>query len=152
MGREIRRVPKDWVHPTDKDGNDLPMFDKTYEEAAEEWIHEFLQWQAGVHEGQVRYNTSCKYYWEYVGDPPDKDYYRPAFTSEPTCYQVYQTISEGSPTSPVFKTEEDLIEWLVEEGYSREAATKFVKYKYAPSMVVIDGRAKMDIHSLEELD
>ena len=150
MGREIRRVPKDWIHPTDENGNDLPMFDNTYEKAAKEWIQEFLQWEAGEHEGQVKSNTSCIYCWEYIGNPPDEKYYHPPFSSEPTHYQIYQTVSEGSPVSPIFETEEDLIEWLIEEGYSQEAATKFVEYKWAPSMVSKDGEIKMDIHGLED--
>ena len=38
MGREIRNVPEGWVHPKNEYGNYQPMFDKTYKEAAEEWI------------------------------------------------------------------------------------------------------------------
>lgn len=33
MGREIRRVPKNWKHPRLEDGRYQPMFDQNYEEA-----------------------------------------------------------------------------------------------------------------------
>jgi hypothetical protein len=32
-----------------------------------------------------------------------------------TCYQVYETITEGTPISPVFESRESLIAFLVRE-------------------------------------
>jgi hypothetical protein len=52
--------------------------------------------------------------WE--GGPPRPDSYRPAFESAPTAFQVYETVSEGTPISPVFETRDELIDWLVNDG------------------------------------
>jgi hypothetical protein len=40
MGREIRRVPPNWEHPKDADGNYKSMYDWEYETAAREWLRD----------------------------------------------------------------------------------------------------------------
>lgn len=37
MGREIRMVPPDWVHPVNAEGDEIPLLDTSYEIALEEW-------------------------------------------------------------------------------------------------------------------
>lgn len=98
-----------------------------------------------------------KYYWDYNGSPPNKNYYRPKWETEPTWVQMYETVSEGTPVTPAFATKEELVEYLVEFGtywdvsgvkrgyqttaqWSRQAAEQFVKAEYAPSMVVTGGK------------
>lgn len=51
-------------------------------------------------------------------------------------WQVWETVTEGSPISPVFATDEDLVNWLIKEGYSEGAAEEFVKRQWVPSMVM----------------
>lgn len=54
-------------------------------------------------------------------------------------WQVWETVSEGSPVSPVFPTADACVEWVVSTGVSRGAAEKFVKGTgWAPSMVLTD--------------
>lgn len=159
MGREIRRVPKGWEHPENDDERCrertrdtryykpteyqygrcfIPMYDNDYETAAQEWLANFDLWRSGKHEDQQgEYASSAKYFWEYHG-PPDEKYYRPKFDSEPTCYQVYETVSEGTPTSPVFETLDELAAYLVTQGYSEKAAHNFAHDGYAPSMVMFN--------------
>lgn len=48
--------------------------------------------------------------WERT-DPPSGD-----------AWQVWETVSEGSPVSPVFATPEEVVRWLVGEGYSEPVA------------------------------
>ena len=118
MGREIRRVPKGWVHPVRGSAdartgrpNYQPMFDNDYTTAVKEW-----DWEEGA--------------------PPAANYYRPAWAPEEmTCYQVYETVSEGTPVSPVFETLEDLVQWLIAQGYSEKAARAFADDGWAPSMM-----------------
>lgn len=62
-------------------------------------------------------------------------------------YQLWETVSEGSPISPVFPTKETFIDYLVTEGYSREAAINFVEHGWAPTMMVRDGKVLKDIES-----
>lgn len=60
-------------------------------------------------------------------------------------YQVWETVSEGSPISPVFKTAEDLIAWLIQQGYSDQSARAFAKSGWVPSMVMTGGKLYKDI-------
>ena len=78
--------------------------------------------------------------------------YRPKFEDEPTWFQVYETVSEGSPVTPPFATREELVEYLVKNGddwdqkqrtggWDRAAAEAFVRQEWAPSMIVVSGPA-----------
>lgn len=63
-------------------------------------------------------------------------------------WQVWETVSEGSPITPVFATADALIEYLVKDGYSREAATKFVKEtQWTMSAVMTGGKFYRDIEA-----
>ena len=151
MGREIRRVPAGWRHPKDGDGY-KPMRDKTYKQAADKWIAECVAWQDGTGSDAAKYKGKYLYCWEWIGSPPDKEYYRPGFVTEPTHYQIYETVSEGTPTSPVFETLEDMKAWLIKEGHSEHAASMFAKNGWAPSMIVNGGKvSEIGIDSLDAL-
>lgn len=134
MGREIRRVPSDWQHPKDDDGDYKRLYDNDYHSAAREWIEAFDLWRKGEHPSQLE---SCKYYWEY-SNPPDEESYRERVwtAEEATAYQIYETVSEGTPVSPIFLTLDDMVDWLVTQGYSRIAAERFAESGWAPSMVM----------------
>jgi hypothetical protein len=61
-------------------------------------------------------------------------------------WQIWETVSEGSPNSPVFATKEELIEYVHYKGAggvfkpaSRAAARKFVEAGWAPSMAIMNG-------------
>ena len=143
MGREIRRVPPDWQHPkTDRYRDDRyqPLYDKDFPTAARKWLDDAIAWDNGTHEDLVRDPTMKErmpFFWQWEGDPPDEEYYRPAWPEESrTHYQVYETVSEGTPVSPVFATEDDVVRWLVAQGHSESAARKFVQVGWAPSMVM----------------
>jgi len=150
MGREIRRVPGDWEHPKftkeqikyDWQRDEYhPLYDDDYQSACAKWYKE-------AHEFEP--TKSCQWYHEWSGDPPDEEYYRTrTWTSEEaTHYQIYETVSEGTPVSPVLGTPEELIEYLVKHGdfwdqkrdvsngWKRENAEAFVKRSYAPSLIV----------------
>ncbi|MDE2022494.1 MAG: hypothetical protein KGI71_06300 [Patescibacteria group bacterium] len=60
-------------------------------------------------------------------------------------WQVWETVSEGSPISPVFKTSSLLIDWLLSQGYSREAAEGFVKQGWVPALIVDSTGIHQDI-------
>ena len=102
MGREIRRVPPGWEHPKRHNqwGYDFaPLYDKSYEEA-----------QAAWEEARRTFNRTDYTFEEWEGDAPDPSYYRPAWDEDTrTAFQIYETVSEGTPVSPVFESEEDLV-------------------------------------------
>lgn len=83
-------------------------------------------------------------------DPAVKEQYEAWRETEPPTgegWQVWETVSEGSPISPVFPTADELTEWLVGQGYSREASEQFVKSGWVPSMVMQGGELLSDIES-----
>lgn len=108
--------------------------------------------EVGKHPDQADYP-----YWEYEGAPPDPEYYRPIFAEgEATWYQVYETVSEGTPVTPPFATKQELIDYLVEYGdfwdqhrgeggWPREAAKRFAEEEWAVSMMakIVDGTVKV---------
>lgn len=100
MGRQIRRVPKDWQHPKDASGEFIPLLDRTFKEDADEWVANCIAWANGTHKDFAEHGTGHPYYWQWDIEPPKEEWYRPEHTSEPTCYQIYENVSEGTPTSP----------------------------------------------------
>lgn len=66
-------------------------------------------------------------------------------------WQVWETVSEGSPVTPAFATRGELIDYLVavgdawdqkrgEGGWKREAAESFVETEWAPSLIGTAGK------------
>lgn len=161
MGREVRRVPASWEHPKreHRDRTDyLPMHNENFHAAAQEWIASCQLWAAGKHPDQLKYKDrgTPKYFWQWTTNPPAEEFYLPYDpTDRALCshYQVYETVSEGTPVTPAFATPEELVDYLCTEGdfweqqrarhnkrpvqpYSREAAEQFVKDGWAPSFVM----------------
>lgn len=147
MSREVRRVPLDWDHPRKSNGQYQPMLDRTFEEAVADWEAD-----------APNYATLA----EHLRDepPPDPEYYRPEWPVGASLgWQMYESVSEGTPVSPVFASDEELVEWLTHPqpvgiggepiAMSREAARRFVDSGYAPSMVYT--RATGFITGLEAL-
>lgn len=162
MGREIRRVPPNWKHPLKDNASGprdfQPMLDETYDDAAQEWTRLFMEWESGERERvSARHpDLNIKHFWDWGGPPPDEESHRPKFTEEPTWFQVYETVSEGTPVTPPFATPEELAMYLSTEGdfwqqndlaegrmdshrlpiatYSQ--AMSFVSSGYAPSLII----------------
>lgn len=155
MGREIRRVPPNWEHPKKEvpcykngrfvvDERYQPMHDELFETAVEHWTKGFMEWQANPAENIP--------YWEWDGMPPERDYYRAYKDEEATWFQVYETVSEGTPVTPPFATREELVEYLVANGdfwdqsrgdgpWKRESATAFVMGDgWVPTAILVGGK------------
>lgn len=164
MGREIRRVPQNWAHPmrkcphspwaggcdTSKKHNGMcyqPMFDEDFDIALKEWVDGYELWKKGEHPDQEDYE-----YWEWCGAPPSPKYYHHNWQSA-EWYQIYETVSEGTPVTPPFSTKAELVEYLVSHGdywdqlrgdggWDRKNAESFVESEWAISAVFIDGEMK----------
>jgi len=142
MGREIRKVPKGWQHPVDKRGHYKSMYDTDYPTAVAEWLAGLDAWRRGdeiLPDGTpaAQAKDGCEFYWEYYGGPPDRDTCRPAFEGEADCYQIYETVTEGTPVSPVFESLNDLESWLVHtQGHTAAAAERFAKLGHAFSFMI----------------
>lgn len=136
MGRELRKVPANWEHPKKDDGSYQPMFNEYYGDRMQKWIENHNQWEAGTHPDLVNGRTTKEEYpffamWD--GGPPDVEYYQTKKYSEEelTHIQLYETTSEGTPCSPVFKADEleKLCEWAAEN------ATTFASFKGTPFFI-----------------
>ena len=130
MGRELRKVPANWEHPKNDDGRYHPMFNKFYGDSLKEWFKENTKWEKGTHPDLVK-NPELKekypFFAMYASNPPDVEYYQTKkYTPEDlTHIQLYETTSEGTPKSPVFKADE--FEKLCE--YAAENCTTFASFK-----------------------
>lgn len=130
MGRELRKVPANWEHPKNDNGKYQPMYDKFYLDAFNKWLENHNQWLDGTHP-DLKENPERKeeypFYSMWDGNPPEVEYYQTKKYSaeELTHIQLYQTTSEGTPLSPVFKADEfeKLCEWAAEN------ATTFANFK-----------------------
>jgi hypothetical protein len=127
-----------------------PLFDQPFEDAAREWLDKAIAWDNGTDPDCAEHKATHPFYWQWSNMPPDPTYYRPKWTSEPTHYQVYETVSEGTPVTPHFATKAELIDYLVEHGdawdekrgnggWDRGAAEDFVEREWAPSMIITGG-------------
>ena len=145
MGREVRKVPPNWEHPKQEHYPDRlqPMYDRSYADARQDWLDGLVDHKPEENDGLD--------YWETDGNPPDREYYRPYAGSDATWFQLWETVSEGTPVSPPFATLDELAQHLAVNGddwdrkrghggWGIERAQAFVKAGWAPSLAIIDGR------------
>jgi hypothetical protein len=52
-------------------------------------------------------------------------------------WQLWETVSEGSPVSPVFGSEQEFAAWLRAEGYSAQAVKGFLERGWCLSMMMV---------------
>ena len=163
MGCEIRRVPPGWEHPRytedttkrpDVIGEYRPLHDKDYGTARAGWLDELQLWLAGKHPSQ-----GDEDFWEYTS-PPDRTYYRERkwTPEEATHFQVYETVSEGTPITPAFATKEQLAahlashgtDWDDGRGWSERGVRQFIKDGFAMSLVVVNGGPNSGIYEARD--
>lgn len=154
MGREIRKVPANWEHPKNEQGHFIPLNDESFEEAFNKWLEGLQKWMKGEDESADMYNypKTAFGYTQWYGRSPDIDCYRAeTWTEEQACcFQIYETVSEGTPVSPVFTTKEAMENWLIGQGYNRNAAHNFCEEGWAPSMTFQPGVGfKTDINTCD---
>lgn len=138
MGLEVRRVPRDWEHPTDSDYStpgpwsrehplafQPPRWRKWRPLNDEDWAHAMRGWLWTRIKHAIK--RAALYPFALLGwaDPedvrpwsddvegaaPDCWNYRPRWKSRPTHYQLYEHVSEGTPKSPICATPEELARW-----------------------------------------
>ena len=118
MGREIRKVRADWVHPMRDDGRHghRPLYGCSFVAAVAAWDKEHAAWQRGE---KPVYAEDCVHYEEWAGTRPvPKDYMPEWSDAERTHWQMYESTSEGTPISPVFATREECARYCADHGVS----------------------------------
>lgn len=81
---------------------------------------------------------------KYPGQRAEQEAWEPTEPPAGEGWQVWETVSEGSPISPVFADREGLIRWLMSPAYSwgtsrpltRQQAENFTESAWAPTMVL----------------
>ena len=150
MGREVRTVPPNWEHPVNDRGHKQPMFDESFIDAAAKWKAGFAKWEAGERPDYCDEDSRALEFWEYHGMPPVREEYRPWKDEDATWFQLWETVSEGTPVSPPFATLEELAAHLAEHGddwdrkrgnggWGKASADAFVASGWAPSLMVKGG-------------
>jgi hypothetical protein len=137
MGRELRRVPLDYEHPTDREGRDLhPMFDEVYSDVLAEYEREKALWEKGEHEDQREgglavsgaRRTATGTWEDWAGDPPDPAYYRQeSWEGRELGIQLWENTTEGTPLSPVFADTDVGLRALA--AWAAENATTFADFR-----------------------
>lgn len=153
MGREIRRTPVGWEHPLNRnphpawgpDGWDWtgqgrhfkPLLDQTWGDAYTEWLNGKRAWESGEDPDRAKYPEYS--YEDWHGRMPDPLDHRPAWPEGIELgYQLYETVTEGTPLSPSFATARELAAFLVESLHmfiDHDAALRFVDAGWAPSFI-----------------
>lgn len=104
-----------------------------------------FDWPSGkVWEGYLRYNALD----EDEIESADKDAFDPP---KGDGWQVWETVSEGSPVSPVFATSEELTQWMIKEGYAEAGVRKFIEIGWSPSFVMFNRSLKSGVDALGDL-
>lgn len=162
MGREVRRVPPDWQHPTDDEGYYIPLFPGS---RLAKWDTGYAKWQEGYRSdycgGWIRHEYGDMTYETYAGDRPKPEDCMPAWTAdEATHYMMYEDCTEGTPLSPAFATPEELARWLADNAASAfgdmtatyEQWLRVCRGSSAPSAVMHDGTITSGVEAMGEVD
>lgn len=166
MGREVRRVPADWVHPQDDRGRLYPLHEGGFAEAEKEWNEGYALWLTGfvnsyTDGGIVPIDvTEHGHRWsDWHGSRPSPDDYMPDWPEEQrTHYMMYEDTSEGTPISPAFATPEELARWLADNGASSfgsstatyEQWLRVCNGGFAPSMVLDGNGLRSGVEALSD--
>lgn len=143
MGREVKRVAMDFDWPLGKVW--LPCLASLCTEDVESSL--------GISSESVSLETLCQHcrHAAHLAGVSILVHGCPKWKHEPKPgegYQLWETVSEGSPISPVFATPEELADWLVvpgndtsiTNGTAREQWLKMIRGTgWSPSLVVDKG-------------
>lgn len=127
MSRELRKVPANWEHPRDDQGEFIPLLGGSFKKEAAEWDEAAKQWAGGFcrnfkDEWRPKKADETGTYEEWEGPRHEEHEYMPDWPeAERTHYQMYETTTDGIPISPVMETPEALAHWLADNGASASA-------------------------------
>ena len=116
MSREVRRVPASWEHPKDEKGHYIPHY--------EHFPYDQEEIEEGLRDGWLS-NEPPNYGCDVMPQWPD---------AERTHYQMYESVTEGTPISPVMETPEALAHWLAD---NKASAGPYMTATYDQWLVMI---------------
>lgn len=91
---------------------------------------------------------------EYAGQFKERDEWERSDPPNGPGYQLWETVSEGSPISPVFGDPRALAQWMIHNGHSShiEKALEFIQQGWAPSGVIVDGEIVLGVNYIGSRD
>lgn len=117
MGRELRPVARDWEHPREP-GN--------YSDGSPHYVPLHSREDLRHHLQDYAENPED---WE-NGAPDPADYMPEIPEGTPYGWQFYETVTEGTPISPVCATKDELAAWLSSPEAGRERLTPEVAAQF----------------------
>lgn len=160
MGREVRKVPKDWKHPKEHDGSYIPLFGRSHAAELAQWQKDRYAWVERLDPDLEAKGLYDKYtFEEWDGPAPDPVHYMPNWPEEErTHYVMYEDTSEGTPLTPGFKTIEELARWCADHGVSAfgsmtatyEQWLATCKKGCAPSLIIQGGKMRSGVEVSEQ--
>lgn len=144
MSREVRMVPKGYIHPMQTKDICVALL-SGYKEDSVEFLH--MANEEGLQEAV-----------DYMGCPDQDNYMQEWPEDEKTHCMMFETTTEGTPISPAFETPEELAKWLYESGASAfggstgtyEGWLRVAKGGFAPSAVIINGVLDSGVNAIDE--
>lgn len=133
MGREVRRVPLDWQHPKNRSDHYVPLFDWAYtykiDFGTDPEVGEVRPVERVSFDSFAAFSAFHVATWPEEGTPDPTAYMLTDVPmSERVGYQFYETVTEGTPVSPIMPDPESMVAWLVEEyGLALEDAIYCVR-------------------------
>lgn len=170
MSRTVRRVPADWVHPTDETGRKLPLIGEPISKYLADWDKHKAKWDEGFIEArggwEPRSNSqeamACGSFEEWWDERPRQEDFMPEFPNgTATHFQMYEETSDGTPISPVCATIEELARWLADNRASAVAGMPATYEEWLAmcrancsvgSIAVVDGKALSGVAAVSEAD
>lgn len=153
MSREIRRVPQNWDHPKNDKNQFVPMLNDyiSYLESYKKDVDRFVEKMTEIiQKGRCKFNSydfNDPYeLYDYLTEddqqtPPDIRDFMPTGN----CYQLFETVSDGTPITPPFKEKQELVYWLTNNRdfwgnkWSEEGAKDIVESGFALSGIMKGG-------------
>lgn len=151
MGREIRRVPANFEHPRfTEDDAQYPQHIGQFKPLRDNYQKALLDFEGDI---KAKGLSEAIEYW---GGGPRRDDYIDYHGQALDWFQLYETVSEGTPLSPPFATPEELVNYLVSNGdfwhpkekWSRESAEAMLEEGWCPSMVCVGGKLYQNAEGL----
>ena len=131
-------MPKGYEHPKDNcTGRYIPQYEGFFLEELDKYIALYEEWK--------KKGADKSTFEDEVGYAPRLDLYIDVSEDDRSWVQLYENVSEGTPITPPFKTEKELVDYLVENGdfwgyqWSRASAENIVEKVWALSGVVSGG-------------
>jgi hypothetical protein len=153
MGREIRRVPKDWVHP-------MKLMERWVPGVGTQMVEDHIPMHEHFPYNEEEIQEGLRDGWLTGGPPFYGMDVMPQWTdAERTHLMMYEDTSEGTPISPAFETPEELARWLADTGASANGGSTATyeqwlatcRRGWAPSMIGYAGHIVSGVEGMTQI-